>query len=238
MNGMPLAATVEVGNHWVAHVFGFLVNLDTMVATGVACLVVVGLGLWLRHSVSSGVPSGIQLFWETVVGFVQEQVDSVLGRTAPFVVPLGVTLFVFILVANWVEVIPSGYPHGYLPSPTADVNLTFAMSFFVIILVHILGVRRKGLGPYIKGFTKPMILMFPINVIEEVVKPFTLSLRLFGNLFAGGIMLSIIALLPWPLLIPMNGVWKLFDMLIGLIQAFIFALLSILYFGFAAGEGH
>ncbi|MHB2023961.1 MAG: F0F1 ATP synthase subunit A [Mycobacteriales bacterium] len=234
----PLAVSVRVGDHWTAKVFGFTVNLDTILATVVSGLVVVALGVWLRRSITSGVPSGIQLFWETVVSFVQEQAESVLGPTAGFVVPLAVTLFVFILVANWLEVIPTGYPREYLPSPTADVNLTFAMSFFVIILVHIMGIRRKGLGNYLRGFAKPNPILLPINVIEEIVKPFTLALRLFGNLFAGGIMLSIIALLPWLVQIPLNGVWKLFDMLIGLIQAFIFALLTILYFGFAAGEGH
>ncbi len=75
-----------------------------------------------------------------------------------------------------------------------------------------------------------MPVLFPLNLIEEIVKPFTLALRLFGNIFAGGLMLSIIGLIPVPVNWPLQIVWKLFDMAIGGIQAFIFALLTVLYF--------
>jgi F-type H+-transporting ATPase subunit a len=79
--------------------------------------------------------------------------------------------------------------------------------------------------------------MLPLTILEEIVKPFTLALRLFGNIFAGGIMLAIIGLIPiWGFWGP-NIVWKLFDMFIGLIQAFIFSLLTVIYFGIA-GETH
>jgi len=107
----------------------------------------------------------------------------------------------------------------------------------VIIGVHIFSVRERGLKGYVKHYFQPYPIMFPLNLIEEIVKPFTLALRLFGNIFAGGIMIAIIGLIPiWGFWGP-NVVWKLFDMFIGLIQAFIFALLTVIYFGMA-GEGH
>ena len=80
-------------------------------------------------------------------------------------------------------------------------------------------------------------MLFPLNFIEELVKPFTLALRLFGNIFAGGLMLSIIGLIPVPVNWPLQIVWKLFDMAIGGIQAFIFALLTVIYYA-QASESH
>jgi F-type H+-transporting ATPase subunit a len=80
------------------------------------------------------------------------------------------------------------------------------------------------------------VILTPINVLEELIKPFTLALRLFGNIFAGTVMLLIFTLLPAYILWLPNIGWKLFDIFIGLIQAFIFALLTILYFGTAIGE--
>ena len=90
---------------------------------------------------------------------------------------------------------------------------------------------EKGTRGYFKYYAHGPKILIPLTVIEEIVKPFTLALRLFGNIFAGGIMLAIIGLIPiWGSWAP-SLVWKLFDMFIGLIQAFIFALLTIIYFG-------
>jgi F-type H+-transporting ATPase subunit a len=156
-----------------------------------------------------------------------------MGPVAPFVVPLAVTLFTFILIANWLELIPT---QGWLTSPSADINMTLALALLVVVWVHVAHIRQKGLRPYLRHYASPYPALIPLTVLEEIVKPFTLALRLFGNIFAGGIMLAIIGLIPaWLLWLP-NGLWKGFDMAIGVIQAFIFALLTILYFGFALGE--
>jgi F-type H+-transporting ATPase subunit a len=121
------------------------------------------------------------------------------------------------------------------------------MSIMVIVGVWTYGVRQKGLKGYLSHLTQPYPWMFPLNVLEELTKPITLALRLFGNIFAGGIMLALIGgLVAWKIgPVPLGGAlaivaniaWKLFDMLIGVIQAFIFALLTVLYFGMA-GAGH
>lgn len=228
-----LALSISPGEHITTKVFGLTLNLDTIYTTLIAGAIVVGLGLWMRFHITAGVPGKLQLLFEMVVDAVQKQVESAMGPVAPFVVPLAVTLFFFILIANWIELIPSGKHPEYLPSPTADVNLTYAMAFFVIIWVHVAGVRQQGAGRYFGHFTKPYKVMLPIHVIEELVKPFTLALRLFGNIFSGGIMIALLGGLPAYLLWAPTGLWKLFDGAIGVIQAFIFALLTILYFGFA-----
>ena len=110
--------------------------------------------------------------------------------------PLAVALFFFILIANWIEVIPTELnKHVHLlPSPTADTNLTYAMAFIAMIVgVWTYGIRQKGSKGYFKHFLEPFPCLLPLNILEELVKPITLALRLFGNIFAGGIMLALIA---------------------------------------------
>jgi F-type H+-transporting ATPase subunit a len=232
---------IEIGTHITKEIGGFTFNLDTIFATLVAGLLVIGFGLLMRRRLSSGVPSGPQLFFETVTRAVERQVESTMGlRTAPFVVPLAITLFCFILAANWLTVLPIIHKPELLPPPTSDVNLTYPLALLVIVGMHVTGIRRKGLGGYYGHLAKPYWWLTPINVIEELAKPITLALRLFGNMFSGVIMVSLIGLFPAFIMWGPTAVWKLFDLFIGLIQAFIFALLTILYFGSVAPseEGH
>jgi F-type H+-transporting ATPase subunit a len=229
---------IEVGTHITTTVGGWTFNLDTIWSAVAAAVIVLALGLWMRRKITSGVPSGIQLTWESAVSTIENQVEQSMGlRTAPFVVPLAVALFFFILIANWIELIPT---HDKLVAPTSDVNTTYALALLVIILMHIVSVRRNGPGNYLKHYFRPNPILFPINLVEELVKPFTLALRLFGNIFSGTILIALIGLFPYWLLWAPTALWKTFDMAIGVIQAFIFALLTILYFSFQlqTEEGH
>ena len=106
-----------------------------------------------------------------------------------------------------------------------------------MVSVWVYGIRQKGAKGYFRHFFEPFPVMLPLNVLEELIKPITLALRLFGNIFAGGIMLALITLMPVYILWAPNVLWKGFDMAIGVIQAFIFALLTVLYFAMA-GAGH
>ncbi len=224
---------VEVGVHPQVQLLGLTVNVDTVISTLISAAFVVGFAFYLKVKSTSGVPSGVQLAWEAVTDWIEGQVEQNMGiRTAPFVVPLAIALFVFILLSNWLAILPHAIEQ-YVRPPTADVNLTFALAFFVIILVHITGFRKKGAG-YLKHFVRPTPVMLPITIIEEFVKPFTLGLRLFGNIFAGTVMVSILALLPVYVNWLPTSLWKLFDLAIGLIQAIIFAILTIVYFASAA----
>jgi len=235
--GVRAAPEIEIGHHVTVEFLGFTLNADTIWSTAIAGMIVIGLGFWMRSKITSGVPSKIQIIWEGLVGSVTRQVEASLGHVNPFVVPLAVALFAFILIANWLHAIPSGDDPHYLPAPTADVNLTYALGLLVIVGVHVFSIQRRGLKGYIKHYFQPYPILFPINLLEELVKPFTLALRLFGNIFSGGILVTLIGLFPLWILWGPNAVWKLFDMFVGLIQAFIFALLTILYFGMA-GERH
>lgn len=232
-------ASIEVGSHTTATWFGMTVNTDTVLATAVAAAIVLALAFFVRAKVTStGVPGGVQLFWEAITVQTREQIEGAIGmKIAPFVLPLAVTLFVFILVANWLAVLPvqysdaEGATHELLKPPASDINFVLALALFVFVCYHAAGVWRRGIvGHPAKLLKGHVAFLAPINLVEELAKPISLSLRLFGNLFAGGILVALIALFPPYILWLPNAIWKSFDLFVGLIQAFIFALLTILYF--------
>ena len=244
MSILPAEIEIHPGEHPEWHLFGWTFNSDTIISTIVAGVLVLLLGLvarnYLTRDPDDHVPSKVQILWESVVGEVNRQVEDNLGRVHPYVAPLAISLFFFILFANWLELVPTELnPDTHLlPAPTADTNLTYAMAIFAVVSVWIYGIRTKGFKGYFSHFVQPYPILLPLNVLEELVKPITLALRLFGNIFAGGIMLALIAAIPWYFAIPIaNIAWKIFDMAIGGLQAFIFALLTVLYFAMA-GAGH
>src|ERR1700738_480808 len=121
---------IEVGHHETANWFGLTVNTDTVLATAIAAVIVLGLAFFLRAKVTStGVPNGVQLFWEAITVQLRDQIEAAIGmKIAPFVLPLAVTLFVFILVANWLSVLPvqysraTGGTHELFAPPASDIN--------------------------------------------------------------------------------------------------------------------
>jgi F-type H+-transporting ATPase subunit a len=250
MTEMLLAeGAIEVGHHDTAELFGLTINIDTVMSAGIAALIVIALAFFLRAKVtSSGVPGGVQLFFEAITVQMRNQIEAAIGmRIAPFVLPLAVTLFVYILISNWLSVLPlqytkssGGSPKEVFGPPASDINYVLALALFVFICYHLAGIWRAGPIGYpvkvLKGHVwdnlSPVVgvIFMPINVVEELAKPISLSLRLFGNIFAGGILVALIALFPPYVLWAPNAVWKAFDLFVGAIQAFIFALLTILYF--------
>ena len=230
---------IEVGHHTTATGLGMTVNTDTVYATALAAAITLALAFFLRAKVTStGVPSGVQLFWEAITTQMRGQIEGAIGmKIAPFVLPLAVTLFVFILIANWISVLPVQYGTAnggtgeLLKPPASDINFVLALALFVFICYHAAGIWRRGLiGHPIKLLKGHVAFLAPINLVEEIAKPISLSLRLFGNIFAGGIMVALIALFPHYIMWAPNAIWKTFDLFVGLIQAFIFSLLTILYF--------
>ncbi|MDE2440019.1 MAG: F0F1 ATP synthase subunit A [Betaproteobacteria bacterium] len=229
-------------------------HLDTLLVSGVLGLVVFGLMAMLASKASAGIPSKGQNFVEMVVGLVDQQVrDTFHGRSA-LVTPLAITIFVWVFVMNAMDLIPVDFlpfvaqkvtGNEHLPFkfvPTTDPNLTFGMSISVFLISLFMGLKVKGVGHFMhEVFTVPFgAKLAPINflfrVVEEIARPISLSLRLFGNMYAGEMVFILIALLglyQLPLALP----WELFHILIITLQAFVFMMLTIVYMSMAA-ESH
>ncbi len=233
--------TIEVGVHPTIHVLGLTIDGDIVLSTLVTALIFVFFALRMTSTASDGVPSKAQVLWEMIVGMVSDLATSAMGERGKRFVPLGVTLFLFILIANWLGFLPTAMHPGQsgeiLPAPTSDINLPLAMAALVIVWVHVESIRARRVSGYLKHYSQPYALMMPINIIEEITKPITLTFRLFGNLFSGGLMIAVMTTLLPVYLIPFGEIiWKPFDAVIGLIQAYIFMLLAVLYFGMATSH--
>jgi F-type H+-transporting ATPase subunit a len=214
-------------------------NVDTLISSAIAIVVTLVAAIYIARQLQPGHPSKLNALFEWMFLFVRRTANE----NAPdygFVVPLAATIGFYILVANYLDFLPITVIHNVKPA-MADVNQTAAMAIVVFILVNAYSIRVRGLKGYLHHFTRPMelplwarILFIPLNIVEELVKPVTLTLRLFGNIFAGLLMAYVITFLLGGIGIPVLVVWKLFDVLfIGLIQAFIFMLLTMIYFGLA-----
>lgn len=238
----PVPLQVEIGEHVQKEFLGMTFNMDTIWTTLIAGAIVLILGFWARSALTKDsedhVPSKIQVLWETIVGEVNRQVLDNLGRVHPFVVPLAVALFFFILIANWLELIPSqlNETSGHLlPAPTADTNLTYALAAVTIVSVWIYGIRTKGAKGYFKHFLEPYPVLLPLNILEELTKPITLALRLFGNIFAGGVLVhTMLGIAPF-----ITFIFLGLELFVGVIQALIFTMLSLVFLSIAnTGHGH
>jgi F-type H+-transporting ATPase subunit a len=234
VSGLLATAKITVGEHpWSTKLFGLEVNLNVVVASLIAAAIVLALGFAARAKATKGVPGKLQLFYETLIAQIREIADSSIGQQGQRFVPIALVIFLFVLICNWFSVLPNGGTE-YLPPPTSDVNLPLALALTVIVWVHVESIRARGFRGYLRHYAQPYAAMTPINVIEEITKPITLTFRLFGNIFSGGLMVVVMAsLLPWYASFFGQMIWKPFDLAIGAIQAFIFALLTILYFGMA-----
>ena len=228
-------------------------NVDTIVVSIVVGLIGLGFFYWVASRSTSGVPGKMQGFVELIFEKVDENVAGIFhGERHKFVAPLAFTVFVWVLLMNSMDFIPADLgalathgisEHGFRLVPTADVNTTFALALSVWLLMIGFAIKVKGLGGFVHELfcapfgSNPLLwpLNFLFNVVEYVSKPLSHSLRLFGNIYAG----EIIFLLLW--LMAAVGVfggiaaivlglgWAVFHVLIVLLQAYIFMMLTIVY---------
>lgn len=197
------------------------------------------------------VPTGFQNFMELIFDFVDGQVRDTYHGKSKMVAPLAFVIFVWVFLMNLMDLIPVDffYVFGKLLGihffqnmklvPTTDPNLTLAMSISIFILIIVYGLFVKGLKILLEEmFFKPFgsalfVVNFFLKVIEELAKPISLGLRLYGNLYAGELIFILIALLPWFLQWLLGGPWAIFHILVITIQAFVFMVLSIVYLSLA-----
>ena len=211
----------QIGVRETVELAGFTFNWETLCMTWLTMAIVILIAFLATRSLKL-VPHGWQLVLEGVVTWLHGQIDAMMGKNGRFLEPFIVSLFMFLLVSNWLGLVPT------LSSPTNDLNTTLALALTVIVMVHGLGIYRKGFH-YIKHFFEPFPIFIIINLVEEVSKPITLACRLFGNILAGEILIAVLLLLV-PIWMPIPSVvWLGFSVFIGAVQAVIFTMLSTAY---------
>ncbi len=223
-------------------------NLDTFLLSAVLGMGFLILFRWVAIIACRDVPGKVQNFVEILVEFVDKTVKESFHGVSQLIAPLALTIFVWVFLMNFMDLLPVdllptllslfGIDH-FRSVPTADPNATFGMSIAVFVLIIYYNLKIKGA----KGLSKEMLVapfgpyLFPVNIVfrllEECVRPISLSLRLFGNLFAGELIFILVALLPWWIQWTFGGVWAVFHILIIAIQAFIFMMLTIVYLSMA-----
>ncbi len=213
---------LHTGHHLIVQLLGMSVNMDTLYMTWLTAAIV----LIITFSATRGrslVPSGIQNAVEMVVEALLDQFKETLGPKWGQVVSVLLTMFLFILVGNELGLLPS--PH-ILTSPTNDLNTTLALALVSSLMVHLVALRNQGVKKHMKHYFEPFLPFVIINIMEEFTKPLTLCFRLFGNILAGEILMEVLYILV-PVGVPV--VWLIFSLVIGLIQAFIFTILTTSY---------
>ena len=221
--------------HWVEYIGNSAVNMDTVLTMWVAMAVILVFAFVATRKLSV-IPSKIQAFCESVMGFFWDQVDQMIGEEGRKHVPLAASLFLFIVVANLMGQIPMRLIHlkaGELASPTNDINMTAALAIIVLLYYLIVGIKKKGVHFFYHGLSFPGIVMFLIDLLDMITRPFSLALRLFCNIFVGevlvGVMLGIFAyFLPLPIMF--------FEVFVAFVQALVFMMLTIAYVSMAINE--
>jgi F-type H+-transporting ATPase subunit a len=233
------------------------INFDTVVMS--LLLGAIGFGfLWLvTRNASPGVPSKTQAFVELAIGFVNDQVKGIYHGESPWVAPIALTVFVWVTLMNAMDFLPVdivatalGFVglHNWRVVPTADINTTFALALTVFALMILFGMKAKGVGGWTKELfvapfgSNPLLwpFNFLFNLVEFVSKPLSHSLRLYGNIYAGEIIFLLLGMWAASGLVGtvfsgvLNLGWAIFHILIVLLQAYIFMMLTIVYL--AMGE--
>lgn len=228
-NTFTLLAEVEVGKHFYWDIAGFLVHGQVLVVSWFVLLILVVFSL-LGTNNTDRIPHGWQNFMESSVEFVADIAKNQLGESfykewIPFIG----TLFFFVFGCNWAgAIIPwklIHLPQGELAAPTNDINTTVALALITSFSYFYAGLSKKGLG-YFKRYVQPLPLLLPINILEDFTKPLSLSFRLFGNVLADELTVSVLTSLV-PLVVPLPimclGIFA------GSVQALIFSTLAAAY---------
>lgn len=220
------------GHHTLVQWLGMTFNLDTLYMTWLTMAIVIVLTV-LATRKRQMVPTGLQNFMEWMLESLEGQLAPNLGKHWPMVSSLLFTFFLFIFVGNEIGLLPTNH---LISSPTTDLNTTMGLALASSVSVWVISLRIKGLA-YFKHFVEPYKALFVLNVFEEISKPITLAFRLFGNILAGEIMLEVMYNL-LPIYIPLEWAWIVFSLFIGLIQAFIFTVLTASYLGINVSGEH
>ena len=222
------------------------IHVDTMLMSVVLGLVFLGLFFSVSRKATSGVPGGLQNAVEFVIEMVQNSIKNSFHGNCAYLGPLGLTIFCWIFLMNAMDLVPvdmiplaaqaiTGDPHLFFKSvPSTDINITLGLSLSIFFLVIYYSIKNKGLGGFLGEFAFHPFgkWAIPLNLILELpgflAKPVSLALRLYGNLFAGEVIFLVIGMIGYYKL-PFNFAWSVFHILVIILQAYLFMMLTIVY---------
>lgn len=247
----PANASEYISHHLTNLTVGegfWTLHIDTLIISLLLGLLFIYTFRVAARKATAGIPGKWQNFTEVLVEFVDTQVKDTFHGKSDLIAPLGLTIFCWVFLMNLMDLVPvdllpwlashAGI-HYLKVVPTTDLNLTFAMSLSVFLLIIFYSLKVKGVFGFAKELTCSPFgpWMMPVNLmlklVEELAKPISLALRLFGNLYAGELIFILIALLPWWMQWTLGGIWAIFHILIIVLQAFIFMMLTIVYLSMA-----
>ena len=234
------------------------INVDSLITATLLGVIALGFLWWVVRGATSGVPGKRQAFVELLIDFIDEQVKGIFhhGDRNRFVAPAALTVFVWVVLMNAMDFLPADLvalvthhfsEHGFRYVPTADVNTTFALALSVWVLMIGFSISAKGLGGWLHELfcapfgSNPLLWLFNFlfNLVEYVSKPLSHSLRLFGNMYAGEILFLLLWMwaatgLAGTIFASLLGLgWAIFHILIVLLQAYIFMMLTVVYIAMA-----
>lgn len=213
------------------------INPVTLITTWAVILFIIALALLIRKNIKK-IPGKLATTFELLYTAFENMSREALGKDAGKFTPLVFTLFIFVLLSNWIGIIPG------LKSPTYDLNTCLGLGIMVFAVCHVSAILHKGIKKYILDYTKPFFFFLPLNVVGEMGKVISHSFRLFGNMYAGGIILALagpviirvfsaLRLPPYsasPVLVGSYMVLQgFFGLFVGTVQALVFSLLALTY---------
>lgn len=221
-----------IGVRKVIEIGGIQFNEHTIVMTWITMAIVILVAILATRNLKE-VPTGWQNAIEAIAELWDTQLRAMVGKDGVFLLPLFLTLFLYLMIANWLGLCP------FMESPTNDVNTTLGMAVTMSFFFnHGVGLMRQGIR-HLHHFIEPFAPFIVVNLIEELSRPASLAFRLFGNIFAGEVLIIIIReLCPWWAAWLPNTIWVGFSIVVGIIQAYIFTMLSITYVGPSAHKHH
>jgi F-type H+-transporting ATPase subunit a len=198
------------------------INLEVVFMTWIvfALLIILGLAASRKRNI---LPRPIQALGELIVTLLYDLTEDALGKElAKKYAPMICALFMFLLLSNWLGIIP------HLEEPTKDLNTTLGLGIMGFIIAHYAGIKSKGFKAYIKEYFQPIFFMMPLNLIGELAKIVSISFRLFGNIMGGSIIILVVSYLTYSLVLP-PFLYAFFGLFVGTIQAFVFTMLTVVY---------
>ena len=202
-----------------------IATFDLMKMLLIVDLLLVFIIVMLRKGVNI-IPSKLQVLWETIFLFFENLVEETLGKKYLHFTSYIITIFVFVVMSNLIGVVPIP---GFM-EPTRNLNVPLGLGIMVIMVVHFMSIKTKGLARYLKAYAEPFVLLLPLNLIGELSKVISISFRLFGNILGGAIITVVVSSLVNYIYLPI-GLSGFFGIFVGIIQAFVFTMLSLTYLG-------